>query len=34
MLLVISSKEANNEQLSVGEITNACFKPANQVKIQ
>ncbi|KAG7278483.1 hypothetical protein CRUP_038778 [Coryphaenoides rupestris] len=28
---VISSEKAYHEQLSVGEITNACFEPANQM---
>merc|ERR1712241_1252625 len=28
---VISSDKAYHEQLTVGEITNACFKPANQM---
>ena len=29
---VVSVAKANHEQLSVSEITNACFEPANQVK--
>lgn len=29
---VVSSAKANHEQLSVAEITSACFEPANQVK--
>lgn len=29
---VISSAKANHEQLSVAEITSACFEPANQVR--
>merc|ERR1712136_83156 len=28
---VISAEKANHEQLTVGEITNACFEPANQM---
>ena len=28
---VISSEKAYHEQLTVGEITNACFEPANQM---
>ena len=28
---VISAEKAYHEQLSVGELTNACFEPANQV---
>merc|ERR1719481_672211 len=28
---VISSEKASHEQLTVGEITNACFEPANQM---
>lgn len=29
---VISAEKAYHEQLTVAEITNACFEPANQVK--
>ena len=28
---VISAEKAYHEQLTVGEITNACFEPANQM---
>ena len=28
---VISAEKAYHEQISVGEITNACFEPANQM---
>ena len=29
---VISAEKASHEQLSVSEISNACFEPANQVR--
>lgn len=29
---VISAEKAYHEQISVAEITNACFEPANQVR--
>lgn len=30
---VVSVAKANHEQLSVAEITTACFEPANQVRL-
>jgi tubulin alpha len=29
---VISAEKAYHEQLSVAEVTNACFEPSNQVQ--
>lgn len=29
---IISADKAYHEQMNVGEITNACFEPSNQVK--